>query len=1041
MGGVLAATGPASAETPKNEPGPRGSGLEVYTATVDSEGLDALGEVGVDRDHATTDVTKDGEAEVEVVLTPEQAGELEGEGVDLDVKEVDGVAASTMMARQAAAGFSVYRSYSEAGGIKDDLVATARANPSLTKLVKIGTSGTGQPIYALKVTTGAKWLKDGRKPSVLYGATQHAREWITPQMVQRLMHYMIDGYGSDREITKLLRTTELWFLPVQNPDGYDFTFTEGNRLWRKTLRDNNGDGVITNGDGVDMNRNFPYKWGYDNEGSSPQPASETYRGPEPASESETRATIGLVDKVGFDFFINYHSAAELILYGVGWQVETPTPDDEIYEALAGTDENPAIPNYDPDLSAELYTTNGDTDGHTHEEQGTLAFTPEMSTCQTISNADPDDEWEAADCASGFNFPDDEELIQQEFENNIPFALAVARSASDPDDPKSSVGLKTPTFDVDDFPVSYGTSQEVAVVAKRAVKNLKMTYKVREASPSKGKGKGKGKTKTRTVKAKEWRGGEKYGGENDIYYAEYRAEVPRQRSGDEVTVSFSGKLKSKGGKGSWGKRARTVKSESFSYTVADDIGDDVLVLAAEDYTGVSPAQADGPNYVDTYVDAVESAGYSTDVYDVDAAGRLAPHPLGVLSHYDAVVWETGEDVIARNVGQVPGTAAKWSYDTELNVRDYVNEGGKLLVAGKYALFAQAADGSYYYDPYEEAGDVGCTTPGADPCLPMGNDFLQYWLGSYQYVSDGGTTDDGTFPLVGDEDTLFDGWSASLNETQDHTAAFVSTSSFLPPDEFPQFTSEAPVSWDRGFGDPYAPYTGDWFVSSQSADQAYKRLARTVDLTGASSGSLDFRISADTETNWDFVFVEVAPVGTDDWTTLPDANGHTTQATGDSCASGWVDELHPKLAHYQGEDCSPTGTTGEWNAFSGNSSGWQDWSMDLSAYAGQEVEVAIVYATDWATTNLGVWIDDASVTVDGATVAETSFETDLGGWEVPGAPEGSGGNANDWERAQASVDEGAVITTPDTAMYGFGLEGLAPDEASDLMSRTLDHLFAE
>ena len=56
---------------------------------------------------------------------------------------------------------------------------------------------------------------------------------------------------------------------MANPDGYDFTFTEGNRLWRKNLRDNNGDGQITVGDGVDLNRNFAEKWGYDNEGSSP----------------------------------------------------------------------------------------------------------------------------------------------------------------------------------------------------------------------------------------------------------------------------------------------------------------------------------------------------------------------------------------------------------------------------------------------------------------------------------------------------------------------------------------------------------------------------------------------------------------------------------------------------------------------------------------------------------------------------------------------------------------------------------------------------
>ena len=52
-----------------------------------------------------------------------------------------------------------------------------------------------------------------------------------------------------------------------NPDGYQYTF-DAERLWRKNLRDVNGDGVIEVGDGVDINRNYPEKWNYDEEGSS-----------------------------------------------------------------------------------------------------------------------------------------------------------------------------------------------------------------------------------------------------------------------------------------------------------------------------------------------------------------------------------------------------------------------------------------------------------------------------------------------------------------------------------------------------------------------------------------------------------------------------------------------------------------------------------------------------------------------------------------------------------------------------------------------------
>jgi bacillopeptidase F (M6 metalloprotease family) len=133
-----------------------------------------------------------------------------------------------------------------------------------------------------------------------------------------------------------------------------------------------------------------------------------------------------------------------------------------------------------------------------------------------------------------------------------------------------------------------------------------------------------------------------------------------------------------------------------------------------------------------------------------------------------------------------------------------------------------------------------------------------------------------------------------------------------------------------------------------EQLLKRLTRTIDLTGQGSGSLSFWVSYNTEQDWDFVFVEAHTVGQDDWTTRPDTNGHTGTSTGESCPAGWFD-LHSFLAHYQtlnaDTTCSPTGTTGSWNAASGSSGGWQPWSVDLSHYVGKQVEVSIAYVSDW------------------------------------------------------------------------------------------------
>ena len=123
---------------------------------------------------------------------------------------------------------------------------------------------------------------------------------------------------------------------VANPDGYQYSF-DTERLWRKNLRDNNEDKQITVGDGVDPNRNYNEHWGFDNEGSSPDEADETYRGPGPASEPETRFLAGLIDRIKPKFQSNLHSFGEWLLYPQGWQIGTLDADNPLYVALGGTE--------------------------------------------------------------------------------------------------------------------------------------------------------------------------------------------------------------------------------------------------------------------------------------------------------------------------------------------------------------------------------------------------------------------------------------------------------------------------------------------------------------------------------------------------------------------------------------------------------------------------------------------------------------------------------------------------------------------------------
>jgi hypothetical protein len=223
-------------------------------------------------------------------------------------------------------------------------------------------------------------------------------------------------------------------------------------------------------------------------------------------------------------------------------------------------------------------------------------------------------------------------------------------------------------------------------------------------------------------------------------------------------------------------------------------------------------------------------------------------------------------------------------------------------------------------------------------------------------------------------------------------------------------------------------------------SYKRLTRDVAVP-AGGGTLSFWTSYDTEQDWDHVFVEARTPGGDNWTTLADLNGHTSTSTGASCPEGWV-ELHPQLAHYQtwnGTDaCTSTGTTGSWNAASGNSGGWQQWRVDLSAWAGQTVEVSIAYASDWASQGVGAFVDDVTYP-NGST---ESFESGLGGWVIAPAPPGSAANANTWIRTDSGgFPVGNSITTPDTVILGFGVEGVTgAAQRAAVMGAIMGHLLS-
>jgi hypothetical protein len=560
-----------------------------------------------------------------------------------------------------------------------------------------------------------------------------------------------------------------------------------------------------------------------------------------------------------------------------------------------------------------------------------------------------------------------------------------------------------------------------VLAKRALGRVTAKYRINGG-------------RTRSTWTSEWRNGEVYGVGNANHYRVMRGFVRGTRPGDSVQVWFE---------------ARGKRSGSFTYEAVSETRNRALILSAEDYTGVSPVQDPaGPHYLSYYEEALQANGVKYDVYDVDAHGRTAPDALGVLGHYDAVLWYTGDDIIPRETTQAGGTTSRIAIQELYELRDFMNEGGRVAYSGKHAGTAHTTGNPQFYDPFENADCAGGDNPVCRPVFGSGdgvNDVLEYWFGAGLVNIGAGLDAEGNpEDVLGVDDPLaglswgFNGEDGAQN--QDNANSYITTSGLMPVEEFPQHESWVAARYDRE-GGPFEPHSGQYYVHSQLADVSYKRLTRTITVP-AGGGDLSFWTSFNTEADWDFMFVEAHTVGQENWTTLPEATGKTTQSVGDSCTDGegWH-TLHPHLAHYQTRNpdgsCTPTGSSGgTWNAASGPSGGWQEWQVSLAPFAGQTIELSIAYASDWSVQGLGVFIDDVTLP-DGTTA---TFESDLGGWEVTGPPEGSSPNPNNFVRITgAGFPEGAAVAMDDSVLMGYGIEGITGERTrADVAGRTMRYL---
>jgi hypothetical protein len=264
------------------------------------------------------DVCSGGEGYVDVIAPAEELAGLQELGYRIEIIAEDAGAGIAALPPD----MGLYHTYQE---MLDELKQREAKYTDICKLYDVGDTWEKREMWVLKVSDNP--TQSEQEPRLFVVGNHHARELMTVEIPLRFIKVLLEGYATNPDIKYYVDNYEIYIMPMANPDGH--VYVEGHSSgpssywWRKNRRDNGG-GVY----GVDLNRNYSYKWGYDNVGSSPNPSSTTYRGPSAFSEPETTAIRNLMKDVDFMFALDYHSYGEYILIPYSYDTVERAPNPE-----------------------------------------------------------------------------------------------------------------------------------------------------------------------------------------------------------------------------------------------------------------------------------------------------------------------------------------------------------------------------------------------------------------------------------------------------------------------------------------------------------------------------------------------------------------------------------------------------------------------------------------------------------------------------------------------------------------------------------------
>jgi immune inhibitor A len=375
----------------------------------------------------------------------------------------------------------------------------------------------------------------------------------------------------------------------------------------------------------------------------------------------------------------------------------------------------------------------------------------------------------------------------------------------------------------------------------------------------------------------------------------------------------------------------------------------------------------------------------DRYDSDGDGNFN-EPDGYIDHFQAIHAGEGEEAGGGTLGE----DAIWSHRWYVNATDIGQtgpEGNKL--GGARIGDSKIWVGDYTTEPENGGLGVFAHEFGHDLGLPDlydtsgGDNTTGFWtlMSGGSWLNRGGDSIGTTPGYMGPWEKLMMGW-LDYEVVQHGTDSTVK----LGPADKPASRAAkqavvVPLPDKTVKTDYNTPHSGtsEWWGGA--ADDLQNTLTRSVDLTGKSSASLSAWLEHEIEEDYDYLYVEVSENGTD-WTIIDQIDGE---------------------------------------------SAWAEKTWDLGAYAGKKVDVRFRYATDGGLHYKGAFIDDITVTADGATVFSDDVENGDNGWVADGFTRMNGSTTetvSHYYMAENRTYTGYDATLQ-TGPYNFGFANTRPD----------------